>query len=156
GAVAVGYSLVAFELSAANASPMPDPYLRISNHSYFLWGTLFYGPVLVGGWLLAAGVLYLLASAFKSAPRFDEVLRWSALAVGAGTLGTLVPDLVTSPLRAIGVIDEQAWERSMVAHGGWFAFTWITLIIYVALFFVAYPVAARHGARLRAWKASVA
>ena len=149
---AAGYSIVSLELAIAGATPMPDPFLRIPNADYFQWGVLFYAPVIVAAWFLASGVAYGLARAFGAQPAFDRLLRLLALATGIGTLGTLVPDLITSPLRAAGVISEQAWEASIAAaSGGWFVFTWATLVVYLVLFVVGYPVAVAAATRLRAW-----
>ena len=146
---AIGYSVgVALPLSVAQALPMPDPYLRIPNADYFFWGTFFYAPVIIAAWLIASSVMYVLARAFRSPVDFGELLRLSAFASGLGTLGTLLPDLVTSPMRAIGVIDEQAWETSVTSQGGWFVFLWGWMLLYLALFLICYPIAARIATRL--------
>jgi hypothetical protein len=152
---AVGYSAVALLLSLAKALPMPAPYLRIPDVDYFSAGTYLYAPVILAAWLLASSLMYVIAWATRSKPQFDELLTATAFATGLGTLGTLVPDLVTSPLRALGVINEGAWEASIAQHGGWFVFTWLTLTIYLVLFLVAYPLAARQTTRL-AWSKATA
>jgi hypothetical protein len=151
---AVGYSIVAWVLSLARALPMPDPYLRIPDAAYFHWGAFFYAPVILTAWLLAAGVMHLVSRGLRGTPGFDELLRATAFATGLGTLGTLVPDLVTSPLRALGVIDEHVWEDSILRHGGWFTFTWVTVVVYLGLFLVAYPLAVRQATRLAGWRAA--
>ena len=154
-AAAAGYSIVSLELALAGALPMPEPFLRIPDAAYFQWGALFYAPVIVAAWFLATGVAYGLALAFGARPAFDRLLRLLALATGVGTLGTLLPDLITSALRATGVISEQAWEASIAAaSGGWFVFTWATLIVYLVLFGVGYPLAVAAATRLRAWRSA--
>jgi hypothetical protein len=87
-------------------------------------------------------------------PAFDQLLVATAFATGVGTLGTLVPDLITSPLRALRVIDERAWEESISAHGAWFAFTWVSLVVYLLLFLVGYPLAMKHVTRA-AWAKAI-
>ena len=146
---ALGYAVVALLLALADARAMPQPYLRIDADAYFTWGTLFYAPTIIAAWLLASDVVWLLATAARGRPDFRAVLTAMAGAVGVATLGTLVPDLVTSPLRAVGVIEEAAWEASITEHTGWFVFTWVTLIAYLLLFLVAFPLAVRHSTRLR-------
>lgn len=146
---ALGYAVVALLLARAGARAMPEPYLRIDATTYFAWGTLFYAPAILVAWLLACDVVWLLARAFGGRPDFGAVLTAMAAAVGVGTLGTLVPDLVTSPLRMLGVIDEAAWETSISQHTGWFVFTWFWLVAYVLLFLVAFPLAVRHSTGLR-------
>jgi hypothetical protein len=143
GLAAVGYSVgVALPLSIAGALPMPDPYLRIPNADYFFWGTFFYAPVIVAAWMLASAVMFLLSRA-----DFGSLLRLTAFATGLGTLGTLLSDLVTSPMRAVGVINEQAWEQSITSQGGWFVFIWAWMVLYLVLFVVAYPLAVRVASR---------
>jgi len=157
GIAAAGYSVVALELAFAGAMPMPEPFLRIADADYFAWGALFYAPVIIAAWFIGSGVAYGVAHAFGARADFDRLLRAMAFATGIGTLGTLVPDLITSPLRATGVISEQAWEASIAsASGGWFVFTWATLVAYLVLFVVAYPVAVASATRLRTWRAAVA
>ena len=155
GFVAFGYSVVALVLALADARAMPEPFLRIDAGDYFTWGTLFYAPTVLAAWLLASDVVWLLATAARARPDFAAVLTATAAAVGVGTLGTLLPDLVTSPLRALGVIDEAAWETSIAQQTGWFVFTWCTLGVYLLLFLVAFPLAVRHSTRLRGTAAVV-
>jgi hypothetical protein len=151
----VGYSLVSFELSLAHALPMPEPYLRIADADYFFWGTFFYAPVIIAAWLLASSTIHVMASLAKLRPAFGKVLSTVALASAFGTLGTLIPDLVTSPLRAWGLIDEQAWELSISTHGAWFYFTWVTLAAYLVLFVVGYTFAVK-GATHATWRSAAA
>ena len=146
-AVAAGYSLVAFELALAGARPMPQPYLRIGDAEYFAWAALFYAPVIVGAWLLASAVMAVAGLALRLRGSFEKLLPATAFAAGLGTLSTLLPDLVTSPLRMAGVIDEASWERSIAEFGGWFWFTWVTLVVYIGIFAVAFPLAVRHALR---------
>jgi hypothetical protein len=154
-AAAVGYALVALLLALADARAMPEPYLRIDADGYFRWGAVFYAPVIVAAWLLASDVVFVLALTARSRPQFTKVLTSMAGAVGVGTLGTLVPDLVTSPLRALGVIAEPTWEESINAHTGWFVFPWCTLAVYLLLFLVAVPMAVRHSTGIQGWRATV-
>jgi hypothetical protein len=154
GVAAGGYSIVALLLALAGARAMPEPYLRIDADAYFRWGAMFYAPVVVAAWLLASDVVFLVALRTRRRPPFTEVLTSMAGAVGVGTLATLVPDLVTSPLRALGVIGERAWEASITAHTGWFVFTWGTLVAYLALFLVAFHAAVRHSTDLKGWRAA--
>jgi hypothetical protein len=152
---AVGYAWVSLVLALADARAMPEPFLRIDAEEYFWWGAVFYAPVIVAAWLLASDVVFLLSLAARRRPRFTRVLTAMAGAVSIGTLGTLIPDLITSPLRALGVIPEQAWEASISAQGGWFVFTWCTLTVYLLLFLVAFPVAVRHSTGITGWRAAV-
>jgi hypothetical protein len=151
---AFGYSLVALELALAGAQAMPEPYLRIDAGQYFRWGAVFYAPVILAAWLLASDVVFLLAWTVRRRPQFTQVLTGMAAAVGVGTLGTLLPDLVTSPLRALGVISEQAWEQSIRGHTGWFIFTWCTLAVYLLLFMVAFLAAVRRSTGIGGWRAA--
>jgi hypothetical protein len=149
--VAVGYSAgVSLPLALAHALPMPEPFLRIASSDYFLWGTFFYAPVIVAAWMLASTVMFLLSRA-----DFGSLLRLTAFATGLGTMGTLLSDLVTSPMRALGVINEQAWEQSIASQGGWFVFIWAWMVLYLVLFVVAYPLAVRVASRA-SWPKAIA
>jgi hypothetical protein len=150
---AFGYSLVALTLALAHARAQPEPYVRIDAETYFQWGALFYAPVILAAWLLASDAVFLLALPARPRLQFLPVLTAMAAAVGVGTLGTLLQDFVTSPLRALGVIDEQAWEQSITAHTGWFIFIWCFLVAYVVLFVVAFPVAVKRSTGIGGWRA---
>jgi len=150
GVGALGYSVVAAVLALARARPMPEPFLPVDADTYFRWGALFYAPVIVVAWLLACGVVLLLS---RDAD-LPGVLAAMAAAVGLGTFATLLPDLVTSPLRALGVIDEGAWEQSIAQHTGWFVFTWCTLATYLLVFLALFPAAVRHSTALRGWRSA--
>lgn len=156
GFAAVGYSIgVALPLAVAKANAMPDPYLRIAAGDYFFWGTFFYAPVIAAAWLLASGVMYLAGWAFARKSDFSQLLKYTAFATGIGTLGTLLSDLVTSPLRAFGILNEQAWEQSLQSQGWVFWFLWFFMAAYVVLFCVGYPIAARLAMNL-SWSRSIA
>jgi hypothetical protein len=148
-----GYAVVALLLALANARAMPEPYLRIDADGYFRWGAVFYAPVIVAAWLLACDVVYGFALALGHRPRFPRILTAMAAAAGIGTLGTLVPDLITSPLRALGIISEPSWEQSITAHTGWFVFTWCTIAVYLLLFCVTFPWAVRQATGMHGWRA---
>lgn len=154
-AAAVGYSLVAFELALAQALPMPAPFVRIPDAEYFYWATFFYAPVIVGAWLLASSAIYVICGLIDMRPAFDRLLAAIALATGLGTLGTLIPDLITSPLRATGVIDESAWELSIATQGPWFFFTWATLVTYLLLFVIGYSFAVKLATSSK-WPGAIA
>jgi hypothetical protein len=153
---ASGYSVgVALPLAIAGAVPMPAPFLRIPDTEFFYWGVYFYAPVIVAAWLLASATMFVLASALGGVSDFSKLLRLTALASGIGTCGTLLSDLVTSPLRAAGVIDERLWEASIASHGGWYWFIWSFLILYVPLFVVGYPIVVRRSTHL-SWVSATA
>jgi hypothetical protein len=77
--VAAGYSLgVSLPLALAHARAMPEPFLRIPSDEYFLWGTFFYGPVIIAAWLLAASVMHLVGRALGGRSAFDDLLRYAA------------------------------------------------------------------------------
>ena len=46
-------------------------------------------------------------------------------------------------MRVLGIIDEQGWELSIASQGGWFLFTWVTLVTYIVLFLVGYAFAVK-------------
>lgn len=151
----IGYALgVAWPLAIAKANAMPDPFLRIAASDYFYWGIYFYAPVIVAAWLLASAVMYLIGWGFGHKAEFSELLKLSAFATGIGTLGTLLSDLVTSPMRAIGLINEHAWEQSILSHGGWWLFIYFFMAIYLILFCIGYPIAVRIATKL-SWSRSI-
>jgi len=155
GFAAIGYSVgVALPLAIAKANAMPEPYLRIAAADYFYWAVYFYAPVIAAAWLLASAVIYLIGWGFGRKADFAELLKFTAFATGIGTLGTLLSDLVTSPLRALGVINEHAWEQSVLSQGGWWLFLMFFIVIYVALFCVGYPIAVRLATKL-SWPRSI-
>jgi hypothetical protein len=67
--LAGGYTLAIVLLARQGAMPVPAPFLRIPDESYYLWSAWFIGPVLLAGWLVAAAAMQLSARALGEGAR---------------------------------------------------------------------------------------
>ena len=135
GTVAVLYSLTEWFLYLQHYDPVPPPFLRIPTDQYYAWATLFGVPTIVGGWLLAAGAMQLLARALGGHGRFEHLATALAWATAVATVFTLVPELTSSML---GVYE--SWDPTGMS---WILTVSLYMIAFVVLYMTALQVV--HG-----------
>jgi hypothetical protein len=132
---------------------MVPSWVAIPAESYYLWEIFFIGAVTIGSWILAAGVVHLLAQAIGGGGTFERVLAASAFAVVIPSLATIIPDAMVGTLTSIGVLDPQAWAHTSVTPGPWRIVIWAYLALYLVALLVLFPLAAAAAHRIRGWRA---
>jgi hypothetical protein len=146
------YTAALFLLWQGGARPGTPPWLAIPAESYFRWETVFIGPVIAAGGLLAASILYLAGRALGGVGSFDDCLALTGTAIGASTLVTAVPDLVIGLLLVLGVVDAEAWMRAITHPTPVLAGVWVYLLAYAACFLVSFSAVASAVHRLSGWR----
>jgi hypothetical protein len=125
--MAIGYSLVEWFLYRERFDPIPAPFLRIPNDSYYAWATLFGAPTIIGGWLVASALIQLIPRAAGGSGRFEDLATALAWATGVATVFSLLPDLATSAFGVYG-----AYGRQPISH--------VTQLIFLSLYLLAFLV----------------
>lgn len=143
--LAAGYTLAIGLLARQGAMPVPAPFLRIPDESYYLWSTWFIGLVLLAGWLLAAAAMHLSAHALGGTGTFEDLAPTLGMAIAVASTTTLLPDLL------MGILGNYGGEWT----AAWYGRTLITgyLTVYVALFLMLFPAVVRAVYGLRSWRA---
>jgi len=152
-AKSAAYTLVVLLLYLGGVPTMIPAWIAIPAESYYLWQIAFIAAVTLGCWVLAAGVVQILAGTVGGSGRFEDVLAATAFAITLPSLATLVPDLLVGLLATLGVLDPHEWARLSVTPGAWRTLIWSYLAVYLVGLLVFYPIATAAAHRLRGWSA---
>lgn len=147
------YTLVVLLLCLGGVPTMIPAWIAISAKTYYFWQIFFIAAVTLGCWVLASGVVQVLAGPVGGSGRFEDVLATTAFAITLPSLATLLPDLLVGLLATLGLLDPHEWARLSVTPGPWRTLIWGYLALYLAGLLVFYPVATAAARRLRGWSA---
>jgi len=92
-----------------NAKVTAPPFLRIPSEQYYFYEIFFFIPVFIAAWLLAAGIIYLLAKASGSTGSYDALLGCLGVAVAVCAYITLIPDLFQGFLFSTGLVPQDQY-----------------------------------------------
>ncbi len=153
--VGLGYGIVEAGIAVAGGTPSP-PWLAIPAAEYFKWEALFSAPVTLLCWILAAGVMHLLARLFGGRGTFDDTLVLLGFAVAAATLIALIPDSITVALMVAGVMSRPAWEQAISQAGtpDWLLL-WAYMLAYLIALLCLFPAVVAAAEGLRRWRAVI-
>lgn len=153
GALALGsnaalYTLVYVFLVLGRGRPTVfHPWLAIDPEQYYRWNVWFVAPSMAMSWLLASAVAQLLSRGLGGRGAFEDTV--AAIGVGSAIASwwTLLHDLVTSFLGAVGVIDQRAYEDAMSSPTVFRTILWGLMAAYLVAFvgLFASGVGVAHG-----------
>jgi hypothetical protein len=127
------------------------PWLAIDAESYYRWNVFLLAPSMALSWIVAAGIVQLLARFFEGKGTFEDTLSALGFGVAVASWWTLLHDLVTAGLGAFHVIDQRAYEDALNAPTTFRAVLWLLMGGYLAAFVVLFSkgIAAAQGVRRR-------
>lgn len=140
--MAIVYTLVYLFLILGGGQPF-KPWLNIPLEKYYQWNVFFCAPSMFLGWILAAGVVHLLARAASSEGTFEQILCLLGFSIGIAPWSTGIHDLLTSLLGALGVIHQREYEEALNSPTLWRTLLWIQMFIYLIWFLVLFSLANR-------------
>jgi hypothetical protein len=152
-AKSAAYTVVVLLLYLGGVPTMIPAWTAIAAETYYFWQVFFIAAVTLGCWILASGVVQLLAGAVGGSGRFEDVLATTAFAITLPSLATLLPDLLVGLLATLGQLDPHEWARLSVTPGPWRTLIWGYLALYLVGLLVFYPIATAAAHRLRGWSA---
>lgn len=106
------------------------PFLRIPDAQYYSYEVIFFVPVFVGTWLLAAGIIYLLSKALGGTGDFDSLLGSLGVGVAVCAYFTMIPDLIQGVLFSTGWMPQDQY-LALTGQGVWAVVVWAYLIGYL-------------------------
>ncbi len=130
-----------------------DPWLTIPLESYFFWEIFFIGPVTLGCWILASGVVYLLGKQAGGRGHFEDTLAMLGFAVAVSTLIPLIIDLVLGAAIALGFAQVSSWIYAMSTPGFWMGLMLIYMLGYLIGLVLLFPMPTKAAQNLSTWKA---
>lgn len=149
---AVLYTLVYVFLALGHGRPTVfTPWLAIDPEQYYRWNVVLLAPSMFMAWLLAGAVAQLMARRAGGRGTFETTLAVLGFGTAIASWFTLLHDLVTSFLGAIGVIDQRAYEDSLSSPTIFRTILWTLMAGYLAGLVVYYArgIAAAHGISAR-------
>lgn len=143
------YQLVYIFLAAAGGRPAAlKPWLAIDPEVYYRFNAIWIVPSMFMSWIVAAGVVHLLARLAKRPGSFDDLLALFGFGIGTASWATGIFDLVTSFLGAVGIMNQRALEDAMndvTSFQG--IFLWFRMLLYLVWFVVFFSLAIRAERR---------
>lgn len=144
------YTLVYVFLSVGGGAPSSfTPWLAIPAEVYFFYNQFILAPSMFACWILAAAVAHLLSRPFSGKGSFEDNLTGLGFSISIASLASLLHDLPSSFLGAIGVINMSEYEIALNSPTIWRTILWILYGLYLILFLILFPKAIGAAQRLR-------
>ncbi len=144
------YTLVYVFLSVGGGAPSSfTPWLAIPAEVYYFYNQFLLAPSMFGCWILAAGVAQLLSRPLSGEGSFEDNLAVLGFSIGIASLASLLHDLPSSFLGAIGVVDISEYEIALNSPTIWRTVLWIFYGLYLVLFLILFPKGIGAAQRMR-------
>jgi hypothetical protein len=136
------YTAVYFFLILGHGRPTVfKPWLAIDPERYYRFNVFLLAPSMLMAWLVATGVAQFLARALGGMGKFEDTASVLGFATAIASWWTLLHDLVTSFLGAVGVIDQRRYEDALSSPTAFRTALWVLMFGYLASFVLLYA----HG-----------
>lgn len=114
------YTLVYVFLTIGGGAPSSfDPWLAVPKEVYYSYNRFWLAPSMLGCWILAAAVAYLLSRLVAGKGSFDDTLSVFGFGITIATAIALLHDLTDSFLGAIGLLDLRWYEVALNSPTIW-------------------------------------
>ncbi len=108
------YTLVYVFLTIGGGAPSSfTPWLNVSKEVYYSYNRFWLAPSMIAGWILAAGVAYLLSRLVSGKGSFDDLLGVFGFGITVATIISALHDVTDSFLSAIGLLDQGWYELQL-------------------------------------------
>jgi len=139
---------------AGGAPSTVKPWLAIPMEEYFKYDIFIAAPSMFLGWVLAAGVVQLLAGLFSGKGTFEDTAVAVAFGIAVGTWASLIHDLTDGVLGVLGVIDMREYEAALNGPTFWRGLLWTLYTIYALWLALLFTKGFRRAHRL-GWGPSI-
>ena len=131
------YTLVYIFLTMGGGAPSSfTPWLNVPKEVYYFYNRFWLAPSMLGCWILAAGVAYLLSRLVGGKGSYDDTLGVFGLGITVATFFSALHDLTDSFLSAIGLLDQRWYEVQLNTPTIWRTNLYILYGIALVLLFV--------------------
>jgi hypothetical protein len=149
------YTLTVIGLAVIGADISSPAWMSIPADEYYFWEIFLAMPVVVLGWIMAAGVAQLLSKLFGGSGNFEATLAVLGFAVTVPMFVTWIPETVGTILMVTGVMTQTDWLEMTSKPGFWQVFGLAYQLVAVAWCAFLFPVAIAQSQRLRWWRAII-
>ena len=131
------YTLVYIFLTMGGGAPSAfTPWLNVAKDVYYFYNRFWLAPSMLCGWILSAGVAYLLSRLVSGKGSFDDLLGVFGFGITVATLISALHDLTDSFLSAIGLLDQGWYELQLNTPTMWRTILFSLYGISLVLLFV--------------------
>jgi hypothetical protein len=114
------YTLVYIFLTMGGGAPSSfTPWLAVPKEVYYYYNRFWLAPSMLGCWILAAGVAYLLSRLVSGKGSYDDTLGVFGFGITVATFFAALHDLTDSFLSAIGLLDQGWYEMQLNSPTIW-------------------------------------
>jgi len=139
--IGILYTLTVVMLAAGGALISAPAFLALSPENYYFWEMFFALPVVVLGWILAAGFAHLLSRGGKGRGTFEGTLAVLGFAVAVPQSVTWLTETAFAILLLLGMKQEEFmelsaqpgfWQTFVIAYQA-IAVTWMLFLVILGL-----------------------
>ena len=153
--IGVLYTLTVIGLAVVRADISAQAWVSIPADGYYFWEIFFAMPVVILGWIMAAGVAQLLSKIFGGSGTFEGTLSVLGFAVTIPMFVTWIPETVGTILILSGAMRHKDWLELTSTPGFWQVFGLAYQLVAVAWYAFLFPVAIAQCQKLRWWRAII-
>jgi len=147
---AVVYTLVYIFLTIGGGAPSSfDPWLTVPKDVYYSYNRFWLAPSMLGCWILASGVAYLLSRLVSGKGSFDDTLSVFGFGITIVTLISALHDLTDSFLSVIGLLDQRWYEIALNSPTIWHTILMTVYGIALILLFVYLIIGVASSQRIK-------
>ncbi len=151
---AILYTLVYVFLIFGGGQPF-KPWLDIPLDLYYRYNVFFCAPSMFLGWILASGLVHLLARTFTQDGSFDNIAAVFGFGISIASWTTGLHDVLTSFLGATGFISQRAYEVALNSNTIWRAILWVQMAAYLFAFIYLFSIGVRVVYGCKRWASLV-
>jgi len=147
---AIVYTLVYIFLTMGGGAPSSfDPWLAVPKDVYYSYNRFWLAPSMLGCWILASGVAYLLSRLVSGKGSFDDTLSVFGFGITIVTLISALHDLTDSFLSVIGLLDQRWYEIALNSPTIWHTILMTVYGIALILLFVYLIIGVASSQRIK-------
>jgi hypothetical protein len=114
------YTLVYIFLTIGGGAPSSfTPWLNVPKDVYYSYNRFWLAPSMLGCWILASGVAYLLSRLVSGKGSYDDTLGVFGFGITVATFFAALHDVTDSFLSAIGLLDQTWYEAQLNSPTIW-------------------------------------
>jgi hypothetical protein len=135
------YNLVYIFLTIGGGAPSSfTPWLAVPEEVYYSYNRFWVAPSMLSGWILSAGVAYLLSRLVGGKGSYDDTLGVFGFGITVATFFAALHDVTDSFLGAAGLLDLRWYEVQLNTPTPWRTILWtlygialVLLVVYLII-----------------------
>ncbi|NIM90658.1 MAG: hypothetical protein GTO17_06880 [Candidatus Aminicenantes bacterium] len=148
------YTFTVTGLALVDAEIMAPGVLKIPGEAYYFWEIFFTLPVMISGWILAAGIIQLLSRAFQGRGTFEVTLALLGFAITLPMFMTWIPETIGTIIFLTGLATHEQWVTLATETSFGKVFNWVYQLLFLIWLMILVPLAVSIAQKLRLYVAA--